>query len=308
LHLRRTARLSLGALALLAVAATGCNRGGDSSSNDNNESLQRCGEGWVLVPKGPFTMGVDPNDPRVPSTAFWDSLMRHTVQMSDYCIGRTEVSVAEYRKCVDAGACELPDGTNDPYPPCNYTAEPGDREHHPVNCIGWDRARAYCQWIGGDLPSEAQWEKAARGTDERWYPWGEATPDCSRCNYDENGMWDPDTNEGAGNGCGHSDTPMTWEVGHLTSHKGDSPYGVKDMAGNVDELVLDCGDLDFYQQCAAGDCTDPVNLHDGECWHGTRGGGATASPENVDSVEPMGGDSRSAEFGFRCAKVARSIQ
>ncbi|MDY0000200.1 MAG: SUMF1/EgtB/PvdO family nonheme iron enzyme [Polyangia bacterium] len=289
-------------MALLAFVAA-CGPDG-ITGNDNNQSLERCGEGWILVPEGPFTMGIDEDDPHyAPYNIPRSSVPKHVVQMSDYCIMRTEVSVAEYRECVEAGGCELPDATWNDGTECNYSRDPGDRERHPVNCIGWDRSRAYCQWLGGDLPSDAQWEKAARGTDERFYPWGEATPDCSRANYDKNGSYNEDTGTGAGYGCSPASSPVTWEVGHLTSTKGNSPYGLKDMAGNVDEWVLDCYDRDFYAECAATECMDPVNLFELDCSHMIRGGSALSiEPEFLNTIEKGPASDISVGDGLRCVK------
>ena len=126
-----------------------------------------CPADWVYVAAGSFEMGCQSGD------ACWvgwaDQSPRHAVTVSDYCIEATEVSVAEYRACKDGGRCAT--GAPTPsaqYTWCNWSDSPEAREDHPINCISWESSQAYCQeWLGGDLPTEAEWEKAARGNDQR---------------------------------------------------------------------------------------------------------------------------------------------
>jgi len=234
---------------------------GCSDSDSNPPDYDECFDGWMRIPAGPFQFGMNPDDPTggIDCGDLDRESPRYTVTLSEFCMQQTEVSVASYRACVEAGVCTAPLTTID-NGGCNFTPEPGEREDHPINCVSWSQAREYCQqWEGGDLPSEAQWEKAARGTDLRVFPWGNEPVTCERANYDVNGVYRPEKDEGAGAGCSSS-TPFTWPVGHLKSTKGDSPFGVKDMAGNVGEWTLDCYEGAFYAECVDGHCVDPVNL------------------------------------------------
>lgn len=298
-----TRKLALALAAVVAVA--GCSSDDSQDNNNNNTDPGPCGEGWILVPEGSFMMGIDENDPRFdPWNVPYGVSPKHEVQLSAYCIQKTEVSVADYRACVDAGKCAIPDQTHS-NPQCNYTPELGELELHPVNCVTWQQARAYCQnWEGGDLPSEAQWEKAARGTanDDRLFPWGDESIDCTRANYDSNGEYNEDTGEGLGEGCFHQEITITWEVGYLTTSKGDSPYGVKDMVGNVSEWVLDCADPGFYIECAEGSCVDPVNLGSDSCTRTARGGGAGGGGLIVIQRGGSIGGPSDPYTGLRCEK------
>jgi formylglycine-generating enzyme required for sulfatase activity len=167
-----------------------------------------CPAGAVLVPAGTFTMGTTMGvDPRT----VVDEQPVHAVQLSAFCMDVTPVTVAEYRACTAPG-CTAPGVTGS----CNWLT---GRDNHPVNCVHWNHARAYCQSRGGDLPTEAQWEYAARGTDGRWYPWGNTPPEAQLC-------W-----SGAGARSG------TCPVRLFPS--GDSPFGLSDMAGNVFTWILD---------------------------------------------------------------------
>ena len=158
----------------------------------------------------------------------------HPVFLKDFWIDRTEVTNATYALCVSAGACQAPAKTT------SYTrsAYYGNRDFadYPVIFVTWNDATAYCQWAGGQLPTEAQWEKAARGTDGRPYPWGMALPDRDLLNY----------NVQVGD---------TTEVGRYPA--GASPYGALDMAGNVWEWVEDWYQPDYFAHSPLRDPLGP---------------------------------------------------
>ena len=157
--------------------------------------------------------------------------MHRDIYLDTFAIDRTEVTVGAYRKCVENGPCTEPDTGKF----CNWGGE--DREEHPVNCVDWNQARTYCAWRGKRLPREAEWEKAARGTDGRKYPWSQ---------NDEPGEQFEFTSESK---CPDS-SPAWANIGVTTTDSrkrrrwdkfpdGASPYGALDMIGNVWEWVWD---------------------------------------------------------------------
>ncbi len=170
------------------------------------------GGAQVYVPAGEILMGSAASDP----AAYAGESPIHPVFLKDFWIGRTEVTNAMCALCVSAGACRAPAKTTS----YKRSAYYGNRDFadYPVIFVTWNDATAYCQWAGGQLPTEAQWEKAARGTDGRPYPWGTAGPGRDLLNY----------NVQVGD---------TTEVGRYPA--GASPYGALDMAGNVWEWVED---------------------------------------------------------------------
>jgi len=188
--------------------------------------------GMVLVPDGSFHMGCAPSD----STCHDDEAPRHKVVISAFYIDATEVTVAAYRSCTSAGHCSPP-GT---FEQCNW--DQSSRTNHPINCVSWHQADSYCRWAGKRLPTEAEWEKAARGTDDRIYPWGNQPPTCQLAIMDEDG-----------DGCGRE---STWPVG--TREAGKSPYGALDMTGNVWEWVNDRYRDDAYATHGSHDPTGPA--------------------------------------------------
>lgn len=259
-----------------------------------------CPDGYVYIPEGAFEMGMNPDDPIPAGLQIQyegDMGPRRTVILSAFCIQKTEVTVASFRSCRKAGKCtaEIRDHATVGF--CNYSEEQIDRDQHPMNCITRQGAREYCQQMeSGDLPSDAQWEKAARGTDQRIFPWGNDPINCTRANFDANGPVDGE-GHGDGNGCEHE--LGTWEVGTLPS-AGDSPYGLKDMAGNVEELVLECY-YDVSAPCREEPCVDPVQVCDGDDSYATRGGSARDYVVTLLTVVTHSGQlPLSPQVGFRC--------
>lgn len=119
---------------------------------------------WVALPGGTFQFGAHESD--------WnDRNPRRSVQLAPFALEKTEVSVAQFRSCVDAGACTAPESEEEraAYDACNWDA---DRETDPMNCVSWNQANAFCAWVGGRLPTDYEWEYAAKGGGNRRYPWG----------------------------------------------------------------------------------------------------------------------------------------
>ena len=179
----------------------------------------------ALIPSGEFLMGAEDLLP--------DARPVHQVFVSSYWLDRYQVTNAQYRKCVDAGAC-LP-------PKDRQAFEDIDRAQHPVTNVTWLQARTYCQWKGKRMPTEAEWEKAARGTDGRRYPWGNSGEVIkSRLKAGEVKI--------AQNG--------TEPVGSQSAFA--SPYGVFDLVGGVSEWVKDWYGEEFYQVSPSHDPQGPV--------------------------------------------------
>jgi formylglycine-generating enzyme required for sulfatase activity len=167
----------------------------------------------VYVPEGKFTVG-SPED-----KGYDDEHPQHTYYLDAFWIDQTEVTNAQHRKCVEAGACEpLEMCSDDP----NYGVD-----DHPVVCVSWDQAMAYAEWVGGRLPTEAEWEKAARGPDGREYPWGNEF-DGFRLNFCDKSCLRRWRDANVDDGYQYTAPVESYPAGA-------SPYGALDMAGNVSE-------------------------------------------------------------------------
>jgi formylglycine-generating enzyme required for sulfatase activity len=243
----------------------------------------RCPPDMVSVPGGTFMMGsVDGNADERPV---------HSVTLSAYCIDKTEVAVVDYRACVHSKNCRPADEGNF----CNWGR--AGMDHHPINCVDWSMAESYCTWHGRRLLTEAQWEFAARGSDDRTYPWGNEPPGPERLNS-------------CGSECqwpnkmypGDDGWATTAPVGSYPA--GASPFGALGMAGNVREWVED-----DYTEYSAVEEKDPsgrsqrstltTRVNRGGGWfYGDPSGVRTSKRERNDP-----GD-RVMDLGFRCARGA----
>jgi formylglycine-generating enzyme required for sulfatase activity len=212
----------------------------------------------VRVPAGSFTMGSDSSEP--------DERPERTVKLGEFSIDRYEVTQAQYDRCVKAGVCPVARR----FPGC---VGPG----LPVVGVSWHDARRYCRWSGKRLPTEAEWERAARGTDGRRYPWG-ARLDCSKANF---GNF-----SGAGP-CSRKNPGQIIPPGKRPG--GVSPAGAHDLAGNVWEWVSD-DDAGYRERADPGQRV-------------VRGGSCCsyfAMPTTTNRLR-FSPDYRDRDLGFRCA-------
>jgi formylglycine-generating enzyme required for sulfatase activity len=210
---------------------------------------------------------------------------QHQVTVDGFWIDQTEVTNAQFRRCVEAGACQAPAscGKEDPAYVDLSKAE------HPVVCVDWHDAQAYCEWTGARLPTEAEWEYAARGQDGNAYPWGNE-PGGVLQNYCDANCTESWADEAVDDGYA-----QTSAVGSYP--EGASWCGVLDMAGNVYEWVSDW--LGEYPSEAQINPTGPATGQDrvarGSSWKSFQDRARTAARS---SGEP---GNRLTHMGFRCA-------
>jgi formylglycine-generating enzyme required for sulfatase activity len=221
----------------------------------------------VLVPAGEFTMG---------STLGDDEQPVHRVYLNAFQMDKYEVTVGQYAKYLQVTGMEEP--------PDWSVMNQSQHHKRPVVNINWSDAATFCKWAGKRLPTEAEWEKAARGTDGRIYPWGNEAPTRLHANFGKN-EWD-------------SHMALV-PVGSF--EMGKSPYGIYDMAGNAWEWVNDWYDHDYYQKSPTKNPQGPTK---GES-RVVRGGSWLYLPKFLRTsfrfnAEPAG---RQFGYGFRCAKT-----
>ena len=231
--------------------------------------IESDGVTMMFVPAGAFSMGSENGSD--------DEKPIHSVMLDAYYIDKFEVSNAAYGRCVDAGVCNPPKQSKS-YTRAAYYGNP-EFDEYPVIYVDWNMANAYCEWRGDRLPTEAEWEKAARGLDGRTYPWGESI-DCDKANYQNSCVGD------------------TAKVGSYLD--GVSPYGLYDMAGNVWEWVADWYDSGYYSNSPS---SNPLGPSSGQ-YRVLRGGSwgnydCDARSANRYDYSP---DYINYVVGFRCAR------
>ena len=208
---------------IAAIALAGCYQIAEieldpetGTGSDSASGAPHLDAAWIAFAGGPFTMGE--------AGMLWSEPV-HLVHVPAFELASAEVTVADYAACVDAGACAAPAPLHEH---CNWDAT--GRDDHPINCLDWQRASAYCAYAGGRLPTESEWEFAARsGGLPIAYPWGNATADCSRAVMDGG-----TSGEASGYGCGALSTAPV-----CSKPAGISNQGLCDLAGNVAEWVAD---------------------------------------------------------------------
>lgn len=225
--------------------------------------------GMVLIPAGEFFMGSGEGVGRA------DEHPRHKVFLDAYYLDRYEVTGKDFEAYLEAV----------PKVPPTITGWYGrkvrpDMARRPVFGLTWNRCRNYCAWRGKRLPTEAEWERAARGTENRTYPWGDEPPGPSRSNF--------------GRCCFIMRGLALREVGEIS--QGKTPEGIFDMAGNVAEWVLDWYDKKYYSQSPY---KNPRGPRKGK-YHTIRGGAWNSLPGYLRSSSRYGYDDAKDFYGIGC--------
>jgi formylglycine-generating enzyme required for sulfatase activity len=288
---RRRLALIATAAGVIAVAGLGL------STWARSPGAASCPAGMVLVAGARFAMG-SAADAETPS----DETPRHDVTVRPFCLDVTEVTVAAYAACE---GCERPQRTvefegltpNGAVFESQFCNGPADGDH-PQNCVDWRQAKAYCATLGRRLPTEAEWELAARGQEGRLYPWGQAPPSGQRLNacFLECSRMLTSRREAVGKGpwpamLGDDDAAAaTSPVGRYPA--GATPAGVMDLAGNVWEWTESP-----YCPYGKDDCGDSRRVLRGGGWD-------TTESQDVRSARryPSAPTARGRSIGFRCAR------
>ncbi|MDZ4733078.1 MAG: formylglycine-generating enzyme family protein [Nitrospirota bacterium] len=262
----------LGLAAHPVLAAPSIDKGAKESSTGQKQrqeepAAQSKDPSMAVVPAGEFTMGSPTGDS--------DEQPAHQVYLDTFSMDKYEVTVAQYAAFLQAKGVE---------PPLDWkTMNQPAHQKRPATNMDWVDAYGYCKWAGKRLPTEAEWEKAARGTDGRLYPWGSDAPTPLHANF------------GKTNWNKHE---VLAPVG--TFEAGKSPYGIYDMAGNVWEWVNDWYDFKYYPKSPAKNPTGPST-------GGTkviRGGSWYSNPRALRSANrSLISPTDQGLTGIRCAKT-----
>ena len=254
----------------------------------------------VYIPAGPFLMGSTEKDGKVGVFVGVDEVPQHKVKMPGYYIDKYEVTTTQYKKFLDATGHEPPGDKHHPevYPWKKEGGVPPELADHPVIYVSWFDAEAYCKWAGKRLPTEAEWEKAARGTDGRIWPWGN-TFDPAKANVRE--YWLVVYNREKDTGTIQKrDYSGTMSVGSFP--QGVSPYGVYDMTGNVAEWTAS------WYKAYPGSPIEGERKAFGEVVRVFRGGSSVLegnlygrAAHRTQATIP---EKKHRSLGFRCAKDA----
>lgn len=277
--------LSLGPVCGGHVPETEDTTGGTTGS----EPFEELG-GMMRVPAGKFWRGCNEVSGPCeddPAAFVAVNVPYRELELSEFWIDKYEVTVEEYETCGAAGVCTAPDGI--PW----SDVEPPDVADLPITGVNWEQAAMYCEWRGKRLPTEAEWEKAARGTDGRRYPWGDEHPMCGQAHLL------------LGEPC-----ERIRHVLPVDANPGDiSPYGVIGMIGNVQEWVQDWRGKTYYVECPIVDPPGPTSADDNGDDRIVRGGYWDASTVEGNTwtsvaLRRWGRIDRGSEgrIGFRCAR------
>lgn len=235
--------------------------------------------GMVCVPAGTFEMGTDFAMVYAQQTDPTEKPAHMVTISNTFWMDETEVTAGAYADCVDAGECTVPMPAQNEYP----TYQVGGKQNHPINGVSWYQAVQYCSWLGKRLPTEAEWEYAARGTDGRLFPWGDELTTCSHVVAD---------------GCG---LPGPGPVG--SKPVGASPFGALDMAGNVYEYCADFYDPGYYNISPEVDPQGP-DVGTNRSMRGTAYAATIGQPESYRStLRNLAAPTEGTQVtGFRCAQ------
>lgn len=250
-----------------------------------------CVSGSVTIAAGSFKMGCDKD---VEGNCPEDAEPVHEVALSSYAMDKFEVPVELFELCIAENVCTNDDPEKPHYRTSSdsYQCNIGnpERKNHPANCVTWYGAKAYCEWLGKRLPTEAEWENAAKSGKVQIYPWGN-TPAAS-C--------DNTVMKGSANGCGSNTTSP---IGSKAA--GVSEQGIFDLSGNVSEYTGDWYEKKFYSTEEASKA-DPLGLDEPEKdKFKVFRGGSYIYGENHTRSSFRGSaklDAMDTDFGFRCVK------